>query len=74
MTSNAPTQVSIISFLQDFIKKYNFHFQGQDLLLAQIPLGNFGFPEDIAETAAFLASERAKYINGAAIDVNGGLC
>ena len=26
-----------------------------------------------AETAAFLASDRAKYINGAAIDVNGGL-
>ena len=48
-------------------------FQGKDLLLAQIPLGNFGFPEDIAETAAFLVSEKSKYINGAAIDVNGGL-
>ena len=37
-----------------------------------IPSGEFGEPEDIGETAAFLASTRAKYINGAAIDVNGG--
>jgi len=42
-------------------------------ILPQIPLGVWGQPEDIAETAAFLASEKAKYITGAAIDVNGGL-
>lgn len=45
----------------------------KQILMVQIPLGEFGLPEDIAETAAFLASTRAKYINGAAIDVNGGL-
>lgn len=43
------------------------------MTLMMIPLGVFGEPEDIAETAAFLASTRAKYITGAAIDVNGGL-
>jgi 3-oxoacyl-[acyl-carrier protein] reductase len=43
------------------------------MVMFQIPLGHFGEPDDIAETAAFLASEKAKYINGAAIDVNGGL-
>merc|ERR1711892_1240792 len=37
------------------------------------PLGDFGDPEDIAETAAFLASHRSKYMTGASIDVNGGL-
>merc|ERR1712142_379627 len=37
------------------------------------PLGDFGEPDDIAETAAFLASQRAKYMTGAIIDVNGGL-
>jgi len=36
-------------------------------------LGDFGDPEDIAETAAFLASHRSKYMTGASIDVNGGL-
>ena len=45
----------------------------RQMMLFQIPLGHFGQAEDIAETAAFLASNRAKYINGAAIDVNGGL-
>ena len=45
----------------------------RQMMLFQIPLGKFGEVEDIAETAAFLASDRAKYINGAAIDVNGGL-
>ena len=43
------------------------------MILFQIPLGHFGDPVDIAETATFLASDKAKYINGAAIDVNGGL-
>ena len=37
------------------------------------PLGDFGDPEDIAEAAAFLSSQRARYMSGACIDVNGGL-
>lgn len=41
--------------------------------IAQIPLGHFGKPEDIAHTAAFLASERAGYITGQIIDVDGGM-
>jgi len=45
----------------------------QQLILMQIPLGSIGEPEDIGETAAFLASERSKYITGAIINVNGGL-
>lgn len=36
-------------------------------------LGDFGDPEDIAEAAAFLSSNRARYMSGACIDVNGGL-
>jgi len=36
-------------------------------------LGDFGDAEDIAETAAFLASSRARYMTGSSIDVNGGL-
>ena len=43
------------------------------MVLMQIPLGAAGEPEDIAETAAFLVSDRSKYINGAEINVNGGL-
>lgn len=41
--------------------------------VAQIPLGHFGKPEDIAKTAAFLASDDAGYITGQVIQVDGGM-
>jgi len=39
----------------------------------KVPLGRLGKPEDIANTFAFLASDEASYINGAVIEVSGGL-
>jgi len=42
-------------------------------LLARIPLGRLGNPDDIAHAAAFLASPQAGYITGATLHVNGGL-
>ena len=39
----------------------------------QIPLGRFGKPEDIANMAAYLASEKAAYITGQIISVDGGM-
>jgi 3-oxoacyl-[acyl-carrier protein] reductase len=42
-------------------------------LLANIPLGSLGTPQDIAETVAFLASEEARYITGQVITVDGGI-
>lgn len=41
--------------------------------VAQIPLGRFGKPEDIAKTVAFLASDDAGYITGQVIQVDGGM-
>lgn len=41
--------------------------------VAQIPLKAFGKIEDIAETVAFLASDKAKYITGQVICIDGGL-
>lgn len=40
---------------------------------AQIPLGKFGQPEDVAHMAVFLASENADYITGQVICVDGGM-
>jgi 3-oxoacyl-[acyl-carrier protein] reductase len=42
-------------------------------ILALIPLGRLGRPEDIAFAALFLCSEEAGYITGATLDVNGGI-
>ena len=46
----------------------------QEQILTQIPLGTFGKPEDIANCAAFLASDEAAYITGQVIQVDGGMC
>jgi 3-oxoacyl-[acyl-carrier protein] reductase len=39
----------------------------------EIPVGEYGQPEDIANLVCFLASPRARYITGAVIPVDGGL-
>lgn len=41
--------------------------------LEQIPLGRFGAPSEVADLAAFLASDRAGYITGQVVGINGGL-
>lgn len=41
-------------------------------MLAQIPMGRIGNTEELAASVAFLASERASYITGAVLQVDGG--
>ena len=42
-------------------------------IVARIPAGRMGYPEDIANAIAFLASEASGYITGTNLSVNGGL-
>jgi 3-oxoacyl-[acyl-carrier protein] reductase len=42
-------------------------------LLAQIPLGRLGTPEEVAHAVVFLASPLAGYITGAELHINGGM-
>ncbi|MEE9382181.1 MAG: 3-oxoacyl-ACP reductase family protein [Nannocystaceae bacterium] len=47
--------------------------EARQALIDQIPLSRIGDPKDIAEAAAFLASDAAAYITGHTLRVNGGL-
>ncbi len=43
-----------------------------DRIVAEIPVGHIGRPEDIARAVAFLAADEAGYITGADFSINGG--
>ena len=45
----------------------------KDILSGLIPMGRFGSPEDITGAALFLASEKAGYITGQVLTIDGGL-
>jgi len=47
--------------------------KARDAMLAQIPLGRAGSPEDVAAAVVFLSSQQAAYITGQVIHVNGGM-
>jgi len=50
-----------------------FKSEGDKQMLKQIPLHRVGTPEDIADLALFLASDKSKYITGETIRIDGGL-
>ncbi|SCS96380.1 3-oxoacyl-[acyl-carrier protein] reductase [Staphylococcus caeli] len=68
ITVNAVAPGFIVSDMTDALSD-----ELKDKMLEQIPLAKFGEDADIANTVAFLASEKAKYITGQTIHVNGGM-
>ena len=47
--------------------------RAREKLIAKIPVGHTGTPEDIAEAAAYLCSPAAGYLTGVVLDVDGGI-
>jgi len=75
---NAVCPSRIKSPLAEGLALYNELYLGRSLEQqearwgADVPLGRWGTPQDIANAVAFLASDRAAFICGANIDVDGG--
>ncbi|NDP44740.1 3-oxoacyl-[acyl-carrier-protein] reductase [Staphylococcus aureus] len=68
ITVNAVAPGFIVSDMTDALSD-----EVKEQMLTQIPLARFGQDTDIANTVAFLASDKAKYITGQTIHVNGGM-
>jgi len=58
-------------FLTDMTRK--LPQETRDAIVARIPLKRYGTSEDLAELAAFLASERSNYITAQVICIDGGV-
>ena len=46
----------------------------KEAILKDIPLKKFGDPQDVANVVSFLVSEKARYITGQVINIDGGMC
>ncbi|MBS4214688.1 MULTISPECIES: SDR family NAD(P)-dependent oxidoreductase [Neobacillus] len=64
---------SILHETGNWIRRMNEDPEGiKEFVNKEIPAGRFGTPEEIANVAVFLASEKASWIVGASINVDGG--
>lgn len=69
----APRKVTVNVVAPGFIATDMTQGLDEKTLKALIPAGRFGQPEEVAEAVGFLASDKAAYITGQVLSVNGGL-
>ncbi|WP_327241964.1 SDR family NAD(P)-dependent oxidoreductase [Streptomyces sp. NBC_01320] len=68
----APLQIRVNGVAPGFVQTPMMGGVPADRLISQVPMKRFARPEEIAEAVAFLVSDKASYINGTSLDVNGG--
>lgn len=69
----APRKVTVNAVAPGYIVSDMTKDLNEVELKKQVPLGRFGKPEEVAELVAFLASDKAAYITGETISINGGI-
>jgi 3-oxoacyl-[acyl-carrier protein] reductase len=69
----AKKNVTVNAVAPGFIQSDMTKDLDESQLKVMIPMNRFGKPEEVAEVVGFLASDKASYVTGAVINVNGGL-
>jgi 3-oxoacyl-[acyl-carrier protein] reductase len=72
----APRNITVNAVAPGFIETdmtANLDDEVKTQMKAKVPLGTFGQAEDVANAVAFLCSDRASYITGQVLSVNGGM-
>ncbi len=68
VTANCVAPGIIVSAMTDKLND-----KQREAILAKVPVGRLGAPQDVAAAVVFLASEEAQYVTGHVLNVNGGM-
>ena len=69
----AKRNITVNAIAPGFIETEMTQSLNKDELVKLVPAGRFGKAEEVADLAAFLASDKAAYITGEVINMNGGI-
>jgi 3-oxoacyl-[acyl-carrier protein] reductase len=69
----APRKITVNAVAPGFIDTDMTKDIDKETLKKLVPAGRFGTPEEVASAVVFLASDKASYITGEVININGGL-
>lgn len=69
----ASKQISVNAVAPGFTKTKMTQMFDEEMIIKNIPLARMALPDEIAFSVKFLAHERARYITGHTLEINGGL-